>query len=209
MLLLLQQNMLLGEAATLVEVPDVVGQTQANGTTTLETALFVVAVQTGYSNAVPAGSIISQSPTAGSMALEGSTVTITVSLGAQTVVPAGRSRKRRGQRYFVEIDGQQFLVDSQQQAQALLERARALAERESEKAAEQVVQKFTKKARIPEVRLETPVVSVSPELEQDLSPLIADIQRLYERAAATAEIRLRMERIAQDDDDEDELLLLL
>lgn len=68
-----------------VEVPDVVGETQAAGTTTLETALFVVAVETAYSDSVAEGLIISQSPTAGSFANSGSTVTITVSLGPEPV----------------------------------------------------------------------------------------------------------------------------
>lgn len=68
-----------------VEVPDVVGETQANGTTTLEGEGFVVAVATAYSNVVPAGTIISQDPAGGEFAAVGSTVTITVSLGEQPV----------------------------------------------------------------------------------------------------------------------------
>ena len=74
-----------GQAAALVEVPDVVGQSQASGTTELETALFVVSVATAYSPTIAAGLIISQAPTAGSFAAEGSTVTITVSLGPEPV----------------------------------------------------------------------------------------------------------------------------
>lgn len=85
MLLLLQQNMLLGDAPTLVPVPDVVGETQAAGTATLEGDLFVVAVATAYSSTVAAGLIISTSPAAGVEAVEGSTVTITVSLGEAPV----------------------------------------------------------------------------------------------------------------------------
>lgn len=80
MLLLLQQNNLLADV-TLVEVPDVVGQSQASGTTELEGVGFVVAVATAYSSTVPAGDIISQSPSAGTEYPEGGTVTITVSLG--------------------------------------------------------------------------------------------------------------------------------
>jgi hypothetical protein len=64
-----------------VVVPDVVGQTQASGTTELEGEGLVVAVATAYSSTVAAGDIISQSPTAGSEVAAGSTVTITVSLG--------------------------------------------------------------------------------------------------------------------------------
>jgi hypothetical protein len=68
-------------SAAQVEVPDVVGQSQASATAELEGALFVVAVATAYSSTAPAGDVISQSPTAGSEASEGATVTITVSLG--------------------------------------------------------------------------------------------------------------------------------
>lgn len=64
-----------------VTVPDVVGNTQAIGTATLQGVGFVVVVATASSNAVPVGSIISQSPIGGSSANFGSIVTITVSLG--------------------------------------------------------------------------------------------------------------------------------
>ena len=44
-----------------------------------------------------------------------------------TVTPAGRKR-----RYYVEIDGQHFQVDSAAQATQLLQQARALAEHQAE-----------------------------------------------------------------------------
>lgn len=71
------------DGAALVAVPDVVGQTQASGTTELEADAFVVAVATAYSSTVATGLIISQSPAAGSMQPSGATVTITVSLGPE------------------------------------------------------------------------------------------------------------------------------
>jgi hypothetical protein len=86
MLLVLQLNNLLGDPPVLVTVPDVVGDTQIDGTAELEALLFVVAVETAFSSVVPAGTIISQSPAAGIDAVEGSTVTITVSLGEAPVV---------------------------------------------------------------------------------------------------------------------------
>jgi hypothetical protein len=64
-----------------VQVPDVVGLTQADGTNALEADGFVVAVATAYSSVVQAGLIISQDPAAGSTPGTGATVTITVSLG--------------------------------------------------------------------------------------------------------------------------------
>lgn len=75
-----------------VEVPDVVGETQAAGTATLEGDGFVVSVSTEYSDSVAAGLIISQDPIGGSFAASGSTVSIVVSLGSEPVTedrPAG------------------------------------------------------------------------------------------------------------------------
>ncbi len=80
-----------GAAAT---VPDVVGQTQADGTTALETDGFVVAVVTAASSTVAAGLIISQDPVAGASAPAGSTVTITVSTGDTGVLDPKFSAKR-------------------------------------------------------------------------------------------------------------------
>jgi hypothetical protein len=77
-----------GIAATApVQVPDVVGETQAQATTDLQSPGFVVSVTTAYSSSVAAGLVISQSPTAGSFAAFGSTVTIVVSLGDAPVPP--------------------------------------------------------------------------------------------------------------------------
>lgn len=73
-------------ARALVEVPDVVGQTEANGTTALEAEGFVVAVETAYSDSVAVGLVISQDPVGGSFASSGATVTITVSLGPEPQV---------------------------------------------------------------------------------------------------------------------------
>ncbi len=66
---------------TFVSVPNVVGASEASGTSDLNLAGFVVSVQTAYSNTVPVGQIISQSPAAGTQQASGTTVTITVSLG--------------------------------------------------------------------------------------------------------------------------------
>jgi beta-lactam-binding protein with PASTA domain len=86
MLLLLQQN--LGFAwgpAVQVVVPDVVGLSQAAGTSALEAEGFVVSVSADFSDTVPVGDIISQNPAAGIEAAEGSVVAIVVSLGAAPV----------------------------------------------------------------------------------------------------------------------------
>jgi PASTA domain len=98
-------QILAGTGEAPVTVPDVVGQTQAVGTATLEGDGFVVVVVTAASSSVPAGTIISQAPEGGSLALSGATVTITVSTGEGRRA-TGWDRKRRrnyvyqGKRYF-------------------------------------------------------------------------------------------------------------
>jgi len=76
-------------------VPDVVGDSEATGTSTLEGDGFVVSVQYGYSASVAAGDIISQSPAGGATADIGSTVIIVVSLGD---APAQGDQVRDGRR---------------------------------------------------------------------------------------------------------------
>jgi hypothetical protein len=126
---------------------------------------------------------------------------------ASGVTPAGSNRRRR--RYYVEVDGQSFPVSSRAEAEQILQRARALAERDAESQGDAAVKKLAKKAAVPVVDIPPPVLKVSPEL--DLGPLVADIERLYKRAAENAELRLRMALAirAQEQEDEDELLLLL
>jgi hypothetical protein len=122
-----------------VQVPDVVGQTQADGTNALEADGFVVAVVTAYSSTVAAGLIISQDPVAGSTPGTGATVTITVSLGEAPAVQDTASggfffgfdhhlaERRRRKKYEEE------LREEEAQIQAELDReiARLLHEQEA------------------------------------------------------------------------------
>jgi hypothetical protein len=94
-----------------VEVPDVVGETQAAGTTTLEGVGFVVSVSTEYSASVAVGLIISQSPEGGEFAASGSTVAIVVSLGLEPEAePVGghywpdERKRKKPKDYRAELD---------------------------------------------------------------------------------------------------------
>lgn len=66
-----------------VEVPDVVGMTEAEAVSGLEQKGFVVNKTEGYDQYIKEGSIISQSPDAGSKAPAGTAVTIRISQGAE------------------------------------------------------------------------------------------------------------------------------
>ncbi|MDE7249115.1 MAG: Stk1 family PASTA domain-containing Ser/Thr kinase [Lachnospiraceae bacterium] len=67
-----------------VEVPDVVGVSEAEGTAELGKKGFVVNKTENYDEYIAAGNIISQSPKAGEKAPSGASVTITISLGKDT-----------------------------------------------------------------------------------------------------------------------------
>lgn len=194
---------------SLLVVPDVVGEAQAAAENDLTAASFVPQPSFAYSDTVAVGLVISQAPVGGTLASAGSIVLIVVSLGVQPapdtppVVPAGKPRRR----YYVEIDGQTFPVDTPAEATQLLQRARALAEHQAEAKASVAVKRLASKPRVPVVRVTAPVIIASPEL--DVAPLIADIKRLYEKAAITAELRLLLAKQLADEDDEDDVLLLI
>jgi hypothetical protein len=122
-----------------------------------------------------------------------------------TQTPAGRSRRR----FYVEIDGQQFPVDSAQEATQLLDRARAIAERQSEERSERATKLLRRKKVVPKVRIAAPEITVSPALREAVAPIIADIERLYRKAEIEAELRLLLMRQMAEEEDEDEVLLLL
>lgn len=76
---------------SLTSVPNVVGETQAQGTTDITSVGLTVSVVTAYSSTVAAGLIISQNPAGGSQVSPGSDVQITVSLGDQPAPPVQAS----------------------------------------------------------------------------------------------------------------------
>ncbi len=155
-----------------VIVPDVVGETQAAGTATLEGDGFVVAVETAYSSTVAVGLIISQSPTGGSEVASGSTVTITVSLGPQSDgAGSNKKRKDRRRRYYVERDGVAYIAESEQEAQRIAEQPKP----EPPKALEQP--KPEKKKRKPRVR------KLPPKLADDWSPISEPVTFSFDQYA--------------------------
>lgn len=193
----------------LVAIPNVVGETQAQGTTDLQAAGFVVAVQTAFSSIVAAGLIISEVPTG--TALPGTTVAITVSLGPQPVsaeVPAGRRQRTI---YRITIDGQRFECRSYADALALLERAKKAARQLIADRAAAAIEKQRDTARRVEVaKIEPPKIEVS---SRDLRSVAAqtkrEIKAIYEDEFRIAEIRMLMELSKRQGDDDESLILLM
>lgn len=118
---------------------------------------------------------------------------------------AGKSRAKR-KKYIVEIDGEDFHVESPAEAQRLLDRAREVAEE-----AVELVKEAPKKAR---PSLKSPRIRVRGEGE-DLQAIVSivaktrdDIRRLYRDASRTAEIAALL-RKQLEDDEEDAITVLL
>src|SRR5688572_13670465 len=108
--------------------------------------------------------------------------------------PAGRKKPSR--KYVIEIDGQEFIVDSAQQAQALLDRATALAKRAAEASAEKIVTDATPKAirlgKVKPVTLKAPKLDGPDEFVEKLRAARTEIRRIYLDAAVIAELRILM-----------------
>jgi hypothetical protein len=119
---------------------------------------------------------------------------------------AGSNKRRR--RYYVEVDGQAFEVDSAQQASRILDRARELAVEAAQEAAKKIEVKAARATKPRPIKLQAPKISASPELKLDLAPIRQEIAQIYDSAAALAEMRVLMQR-AMDEDEEETILLLM
>ena len=126
------------------------------------------------------------------------------------VTPAGRSRRRR--KYVVEIDGQEFVVDDEQQAQALLDRAKDLARKAAEAQAAEVVKKVSPRAlrtgKTKRITLKAPAIAGPKELDPEIAKARAEIKQIYLDAAIVAELQLLL-MLQQLNDDEEAILLLM
>ena len=128
------------------------------------------------------------------------------------VASTGAGRRKRRRKYVVEIDGEEFIVDSEQQAMALLDRAKALAQQAARAKADEVVEKVMPRAmRIGKTRkiiLKPPTISGSSALSEEIRQEQAAIRQIYLDAAVAAELRLLL-LLQQMQDDEETIILLM
>jgi hypothetical protein len=118
---------------------------------------------------------------------------------------AGKPKKRR--RYFVEIDGQSFPVDSVAEAQALLEQARQIAPQHAEQEAEVAVQQAQVTGE--PIRIVIPKISASKALQPVVREHKAALTRIYSEASKRANLELARRAALEDDEDEAITVLLL
>lgn len=131
----------------------------------------------------------------------------------------GHKKLKERKKYLVEIDGQDFYVNSPAEAQELLAEASQIAEFEAQTQLQKALESRLKPRKLVRVvahKLQPPVIRV-PQAEVD--PIAAEIEAqarefreritaLYADIVRSAEIGLLLRR-QQDDDDEQAILLLL
>jgi hypothetical protein len=123
------------------------------------------------------------------------------------VQPAGKAKRHR--RLYVEIDGQQFEVDSPNHAVALLERAKEMARAHAQELAAQTVPTSRKVGKRP-VAIPTPrITSPDPELRQVVREARKSFNDLYRETAIEVELAYLMARKLAEEDEEEALLLLM
>lgn len=123
--------------------------------------------------------------------------------------PAGRKRQRH--RYVVEIDGEEFIVSSPEEAEAILREAKELAHQRAQQAIERA-QKATKRPK-PKVladakkAMPAPKITASAEIQPVAVAMADEIRDIYRDAMRAVEMIALMRRA--DEEEEESLLLLL
>ncbi len=134
--------------------------------------------------------------------------------------PAGGGKRERQRRIIVEIDGEEFTVRSEAEAQALLNQANVIAKQQAEVAAKSAlnrarkVRRKTGGLRLPTLEVAIPEIRVkSPEANPDIAAMVLAAQQamdeIYLRAAQAIEMAYLARREYEQSVDDDEIVLLL
>ena len=134
--------------------------------------------------------------------------------GAEVARPftgAGRHRRTRP-RVVVEIDGEDFIAESSEEAQAILDQAKEAAEEKAKVAIERATKARNRPTRkvMADARkaLELPAIS-APDLGGYAEEISRQIEDIYQSAIQTIEVAaLLRKRELEEEDDEDILLLI-
>lgn len=126
---------------------------------------------------------------------------------------AGKS-KRSKRRYTVEVDGEEYSVESAEEALAVLNKARETAQDAADLALTRAVKATKRPLRkvLADARktMVAPHIVAPPAFEFLVDDIARQIDEIYSRTISSIEIatRLAIQRRAEEEDDEDILLLL-
>lgn len=139
-----------------------------------------------------------------SVAVEAGTITASLDYSAAGSVGAGRSRRRR-RRLLVEIDGEEFEVQSVDEAQQLLDNAKQLALAQFERV--QAQDPIRVQAGIEGIK-KPKITTTEPELKAVVREARNEILDLYDQMKRDLEIRYLM-ALAEEEEEEETLIRFL
>lgn len=138
-------------------------------------------------------------------------VTLTLELPKSTNA-AGRPQRNKRRRILVEIDGQNFAVNSEDEAVQLLDQLKE----EAQKQANLVIERAQKAIKRPQRKviadarksLVVPTIQADP-ISDVANEISAQIAQIYKDALRTVEIGTLLRKVDEESDDEEALLMLL
>lgn len=133
---------------------------------------------------------------------------------AATQTGAGKSKRTsRKKAFVVEVDGEDFIVNSEAEAQNLLDKVRETAAENAAEVTQRAAAAATKPKRkvLADARkaLETPSIRVPQEFASAAADTLAAIESIYREAMQAVEIGYMMRKLADEQEEEDLLLLML
>src|SRR5574337_703003 len=194
-----------------------VGNAVADGSAATVTNALMIAGAVGDAAAAGATAAVYQGiyigAGVGNAVADGRTASVTgegVVVPAPGEVPAGRRRRR--EMLVVEIDGEDQIVYSREEAQALLDQAQEQAEEQAEevkaKALAHPKRQLRKVLQDARGALTTPQIRVSAEIQDYASSVLEQIATLRAHTLRDIELSLRLKQIEDEQDEEDVLLLM-
>jgi hypothetical protein len=194
--------------------------TGASATVSAGTLVSAVAQPlTGSAVTASAGTLTAAVDQNVTVALTGETVSVIAgdvsTLGGVAVSNkgAGKPTRLRKRRQVVQIDGEDFIVESEDEAIALLDKAKeqaeqlaTLAQSRANKAERRPARRIMRDARR---QLAVPEITVEPEVAEYADKILAQIRDLYQSTIQDIEISAMLHRIENNEQDDEDILLLM
>lgn len=148
---------------------------------------------------------------AGALSLTGYAPTVSNGEVVEVKRQTGAGRPRRRQRVVIAIDGEDFVVESEEEAVALLDQAKEAAQEKAEQAIKRAAAARKREPRkvLADARKALEVPTITAEGMSDYAAeTVAAIEELYRSAMRTIEVAAMLSRRDRDEEDEEVLLLL-
>lgn len=149
---------------------------------------------------------------AGALSLTGYAPTVSNGEVVEVKRQTGAGRPRRRQRVVIAIDGEDFVVESEEEAVALLDQAKEAAQEKAEQAIKRAAAARKREPRkvLADASKALEVPTITAEGMSDYAAeTVAAIEELYRSAMRTIEVAAMLSRRDRDEEDDEEVLFLL